>query len=176
MPPGPENPLGSHALLLDLPGYLIHGTNKPYGVGMRVSHGCIRLYPEDISPLFERVPRGTPVRIVNQPLLAGWQGDDLFLQAYPPLAEDDRSLSELLKQTVDRAIARRGDDVGHDTGDGALDWERADVLASSSPVIPVAMTRGGPDLDTLVAAARVVVVEASATDEAAAAESAAPTP
>ncbi len=172
VPPGPDNPLGSRALLLDLPGYLIHGTNKPYGVGMRVSHGCIRLYPEDISPLFDRVPRGTPVRIVNQPLLAGWQGDELYLQAYPKLAEDDRELEATLKEAVTDALARRNDEAVA----AAVDWERADVLARSSPVIPVGMKRGGPDLDTLVAAARVVVVEASASDEAASAESAAPTP
>ena len=74
---GPDNPLGAYALTLSLPSYLIHGTNKPAGVGMRSSHGCIRLYPEDIEALFSRVPRGTAVRIVNQPVLAGWRDGQL---------------------------------------------------------------------------------------------------
>ncbi len=90
VPPGPDNPLGNRVLGLGIPGYLIHGTNKPGGVGMRVSHGCVRLYPEDIEMLFEDVPVGTPVRIVNQPYLLGWQGDDLVLEAHPPLEEDER--------------------------------------------------------------------------------------
>jgi L,D-transpeptidase ErfK/SrfK len=75
VPPGPDNPLGTRALRLNIPGYLIHGTNKPYGVGMRVTHGCVRLLPEDIEHLFDRVKVGTPVQIVNQPVktgLAGW--------------------------------------------------------------------------------------------------------
>ena len=63
VPAGPNNPLGAYAMPLALQGYLIHGTNKPFGVGMRVSHGCIRLYPEDIESLFQQVPVGTPVLV-----------------------------------------------------------------------------------------------------------------
>ena len=68
--PGPDNPLGKFALALSLPGYLIHGTNKPSGVGMRVSHGCIRLYPEDIAELFEQVPKGTIISGMPSPFFA----------------------------------------------------------------------------------------------------------
>ncbi|MES9963937.1 MAG: L,D-transpeptidase family protein [Candidatus Sedimenticola sp. 20ELBAFRAG] len=85
--PGPENPLGEYALYLSLPGYLIHGTNKPYGVGMRVSHGCIRLYPEDIESLFSVIPTNTPIRIINEPYKAGWQDGRLYVEAHPPLSE-----------------------------------------------------------------------------------------
>ncbi|MBL3528983.1 MAG: L,D-transpeptidase family protein [gamma proteobacterium endosymbiont of Lamellibrachia anaximandri] len=88
VPPGPDNPLGGYALYLGMPGYLLHGTNKPYGVGLRVSHGCIRLYPEDISSFFSEVPKDTPVRIINQPYKAGWLNGKLFLQVYPPLSEE----------------------------------------------------------------------------------------
>ncbi len=89
VPPGPDNPLGQFALRLGLPGYLIHGTNKPAGVGMRVSHGCIRLFPEDIAELFKAVPRGTPVHIVNEPYKIGWGSDGaLYLEAHAPLAEE----------------------------------------------------------------------------------------
>jgi len=92
VPPGPDNPLGHFAMALSMPGYLIHGTNKPSGVGMRVSHGCIRLYPEDIEALFERVPSGTPVTIIDQPVLVGWHNGDLYLEVHQPLAEDERDL------------------------------------------------------------------------------------
>ena len=68
---GPDNPLGDFAMRLGQRDYLIHGTNKPYGVGMRVSHGCIRLFPEDIEALFEKVALKTPVRIINQPYKIG---------------------------------------------------------------------------------------------------------
>ncbi len=62
IPPGPDNPLGHRVLKLEMPGYLIHGTNQPYGVGMRVSHGCVRLYPENIEYLYEIVDVGEPWR------------------------------------------------------------------------------------------------------------------
>lgn len=80
--PGANNPLGRFALSLGLPGYLIHGTNKDYGVGMQVSHGCIRLYPEDIAQLFFEVSKGTPVRIVNQPYKLGWENGVLYLEVH----------------------------------------------------------------------------------------------
>ena len=87
---GPTNPLGNFALHLGWPGYLIHGTDKPAGVGRRVSHGCVHLYPEDIRQVFAMVPNGTPVRVVNQPYLFGWRRGHLYMQAYGPLQDDKR--------------------------------------------------------------------------------------
>jgi len=83
VPAGPNNPLGDYAIRLGIPGYLIHSTNKPYGVGMAVSHGCIRLYPEDIAILFQQVKTHMPVRILNQPYLIGRGNEQLFIQVYP---------------------------------------------------------------------------------------------
>jgi L,D-transpeptidase ErfK/SrfK len=103
VPPGPNNPLGDYAIRLALPGYLIHGTNKPFGVGMRVSHGCVRLLPEDIEQLYGAVEVGTPVHIVNQPAKAGWRSSRLFLEVHPPL-EEDRDDPALLTQAVSNAI------------------------------------------------------------------------
>ena len=71
VPAGPDNPLGRYKMTLGWPSYLIHGTNKPYGVGLRSSHGCIRLYPEDIEKVFAMVNRGTKVTVVNQPFVFG---------------------------------------------------------------------------------------------------------
>lgn len=95
VPPGPTNPLGRHAMRLSIGSgsYLIHGTIKPFGVGMRVSAGCVRMYPEDIEALFDKVPIGTQVQIVNQPIKLGWQLDSLFIELHPPLEEDQEKYS-----------------------------------------------------------------------------------
>jgi len=103
VPPGPDNPLGDHALYLDLPGYRIHGTNRPYGVGMRVTHGCVRMYPEDIELLFGEVKVGTRVQIVNQPVKLGWSGSTLYIEVHPPLEEDTEGIATL-KQTALRRL------------------------------------------------------------------------
>ncbi len=83
VPPGPDNPLGTHALYLGWPQYLMHGTNKPYGIGRRVSSGCMRMYPEDIKALFPQVPVGTSVTVVDQPIKVGWVNDALYLEVSP---------------------------------------------------------------------------------------------
>lgn len=108
VPPGPDNPLGRHVLKLDMPGYLLHGTNQPYGVGMRVSHGCVRLYPEDIETLYDATPRGTDVTIVNQPLVAGWEGGALWLASYPILEDDQRDLEVLFEESLAYLADRHG--------------------------------------------------------------------
>jgi len=87
VPPGPNNPLGEYAIYLGFPGYLVHGTNRPWGVGRRVSHGCIRLYPEDIAHLFDKIRVGTPVTIVDQKVKAGWVDGVLYLEAHPEPAQ-----------------------------------------------------------------------------------------
>ncbi len=83
IPPGPANPLGTHAFYLGWPTFLIHGSNKPWGIGRRVSSGCMRMYPEDIVALFDQVPVGTKVTVVDQPILVAWVDDGLYLQAHP---------------------------------------------------------------------------------------------
>jgi L,D-transpeptidase ErfK/SrfK len=82
VPPGPDNPLGTHALRLSLPTVLIHGTNRPWGIGRKVSHGCIHLYPEDIPRLFDQVKTGTRVTIVRQPVKVGTRGDRVYLEVH----------------------------------------------------------------------------------------------
>lgn len=90
VPAGPDNPLGRFAMRLGIPGgaYLIHGTNRPAGVGMQVTHGCMRLYPEDIEELFGEVPVNTVVNIVNQPFKIGWHAGHLWIEVHPALKED----------------------------------------------------------------------------------------
>lgn len=83
VPPGVANPLGTHALYLGWPTFLIHGSNKPWGIGRRVSSGCMRMYPENVVDFFSMVPVGTRVAVVDQPILVGWLDDGLYLEANP---------------------------------------------------------------------------------------------
>ena len=103
VPPGPNNPLGSHALRLSIPSILIHGTNKPWGVGRKVSHGCIRLYPEDIPKLFSVVPKDTPVTIVSQPVKIGVTKGKVFIEQY----EDDSIDSEARLKMAIALLAKK---------------------------------------------------------------------
>ena len=102
--PGPDNPLGRYALYLGLSGYLIHGTDRPWGIGMRVSSGCIRLYPEDIERLYQRVPIGTPVRIVREPYVVGLRRGVPVLQAFSPLEDgaNEESYTPLMQALIAR--------------------------------------------------------------------------
>jgi L,D-transpeptidase ErfK/SrfK len=95
-PPGPDNPLGLFAFKLGIPGYLIHSTNKTNGVGMRVSHGCIRMYPADIEQFFPMVKVGTTVNIVNQSIKVGWYHDTLYLETYPEMEETPATFEQRL--------------------------------------------------------------------------------
>lgn len=106
--PGPDNPLGTRVLKLEMPGYLIHGTNQPYGVGMRVSHGCVRLYPENIELLYTLVEVGESVTIVNEPYQMGVKDDVLFFEAHEPLEDDKLSPEERLTALLDQQIDASG--------------------------------------------------------------------
>lgn len=90
-PPGPNNPLGKHVLRLGWPAFLIHGTNRVDGIGARVSAGCIRMLPDDIEYLFNMVPVGTAVRVINEPVKISQQDDSIFLQMYPLLSDQKRA-------------------------------------------------------------------------------------
>ncbi len=159
VPAGPNNPLGAYMFRLDWPSYLIHGTNKPYGVGMRSSHGCMRLYPEDIAVFFDLVPVGTKVTVVNQPYLFGWRDHALYLQAYAVLEDDTRDwnahrrrLLDRLLQSKSRAPAAR--EVHAD--DAAIDWQRIRSLARNPRAVPVPVSTGTDGIDAILASARRV--------------------
>ena len=147
VPPGPDNPLGAYALLLGWPDYLIHGTNKPDGIGRSVSHGCIHLYPEDIERLFREVPVTTPVRVVDQPTEAAWIGDALYVEVHPSHAQSDEidigrpvtpAIPGDLTARVLAAAGARADDV---------DWprvERAGLRRSGAPIRVDRPAESGP--------------------------------
>ncbi len=144
VPAGPDNPLGRHALRLSVPGYLIHGTNRPAGVGMRVTHGCIRMYPEDIAWLFPQVTLKTPVELVNQPYKMGWSGDQLLLEVHTPLtaaklaeSEGDQVVAEsdgltVITQLYVEATAERA---------AVVDWDLIEQVYRQQRGIPIVVGR-----------------------------------
>jgi L,D-transpeptidase ErfK/SrfK len=150
VPPGPDNPLGRFAIALSMPGYLIHGTNRPAGVGMRVSAGCIRLYPEDIERLFDRIARGTPVHIVDQPVLAGWRDGELYLVVHRPLDEDDRDLHAEAAEVLARALDRAGADAG------LLDQETVTRVVTEQRGIPFPVLSNSAAPERYLARSRIV--------------------
>ncbi|HET8808473.1 MAG TPA: L,D-transpeptidase family protein, partial [Methylophaga sp.] len=109
VPPGPDNPLGSRAMRLSNPSYLIHGTDRPYGVGLRVSSGCIRLYPEDIESLFSKVPVGTQVNIIYAPFKVGVKNNELYMDAHKTLDDMDKRGSYNMTPVVAAMLEVNGD-------------------------------------------------------------------
>jgi L,D-transpeptidase ErfK/SrfK len=150
--PGPDNPLGKYAFYLQWPSYLIHGTNKPAGVGLRSSHGCIRLYPEDIEQFFNLVPIGTEVRVVNQPFVFGWSEGQLYMQPYDVLEDDTRDWSKAQKKLLTRSLAARLQQqvrAHHEQ----VDWNLVSSLTLHPRGIPVAITAPDTSLEQVLAAA-----------------------
>jgi L,D-transpeptidase ErfK/SrfK len=142
---GPENPLGNYAMPLARSGYLIHGTNKPYGIGMQVSHGCVQMYPEDIEVIFKKVDVGTPVQIVHQPYLATWNQDMLYLEAHPlldHLQNQKKSLQKELRNNLKKLAAEK---------QATVDWEKVERILQRSDGIPTPILMNSDDLPELIA-------------------------
>ena len=133
--PGPDNPLGSHALYLGLPAYLIHGTNQPYSIGMRVSHGCVRMYPEHVVELFEMANSGTPVTLVHQGVKAGWAGDELYIEVHPEIDVPDEEARPTMTDAVMSIIAATPEGGPPAT----VDWKRVEEALATANGIPVAV-------------------------------------
>jgi L,D-transpeptidase ErfK/SrfK len=140
---GPDNPLGYYAMRLGFPSYLIHGTNKPYGIGMQISHGCIQLYPEDIETLFNKVAVGTKVRIVHQPYLAAWHQDSLYIEAHDPLDKWAANKAKLKKQFL-KKLKDLADDKQAD-----IDWDRVEQVMQTADGIPTPVLKSSPTLAEL---------------------------
>ncbi len=150
--PGPDNPLGRYAFYLQWPSYLIHGTNKPAGVGLRSSHGCIRLYPEDIEQFFNMVPIGTQVRVVNQPFVFGWRDGELYMQPYDVLEDDTRDWGRAQKRLLTKSLAVRLQQQVQQHHE-QVDWNLVSSLARSPRGVPVPITQSDASLDAVLAAA-----------------------
>jgi L,D-transpeptidase ErfK/SrfK len=130
---GPDNPLGLFAMRLAIhPGdYLIHGTNNPLAVGMAVTHGCIRMYPEDVAAIFPTVPVGTKVYLINVPLKVAFVDGDLLLEAHPPVDAQGQTIDPVLSKFEDLLNQALG------TTPTAVNWDIAVDTLKKADGIPV---------------------------------------
>jgi L,D-transpeptidase ErfK/SrfK len=142
VPPGPDNPLGLYALYLGWPTYLVHGTNMPYGVGRRVSRGCIRMYPEGVERLFRQLPVGTKVTAVNQPVKVGWHQGELYLEVQPDMDQlDELEATQTMTPRLPAGdnhqlvLNRAGTEAAR------VDWDLVDAELLARRGIPVQITR-----------------------------------
>lgn len=135
---GPGNPLGTHAMYLGWPTFLIHGSNKPWGIGRRVSSGCMRMYPEDIVALFDMIPVGTKVTVVDQPILVAWIDGGLYLEANPSQTQSSeveydndmtvRPLTDGLRKVITDAAGVAADNI---------DWQVVETAVRERKGYPI---------------------------------------
>jgi L,D-transpeptidase ErfK/SrfK len=174
VPSGPDNPLGLFAMRLAAGNgtYLIHGTNNPIAVGLAVTHGCIRMYPDDVEALFPLVPVGTPVRLINEPLKVAWVNGELLLEAHPPVDAEGQSFEPNLEQFSD--LLQKA--VGANTV--AIHWDYArEVLQKANGVIATVGLEADLPQDAPAAAAETPPVDQPPQDApASGAQAPSPTP
>ncbi len=133
VPAGPDNPLGAYAMRLGIPGgaYLLHGTNNPLAVGMAVTHGCIRMYPEDIEALYPKVPVGTPVRLINEPVKVAHIDGQVWVEVHPPVDAEGQSVTPHLPTFE----ARLSEVLGEET-EAVINWDIAQAALQAARGIP----------------------------------------
>jgi len=138
---GPDNPLGTRAIYLSMPSYLLHGTNKPYGVGMKVSHGCIRLYPEHIEELYNLVKINTKVNIIDQPVKSGWLNDELFIEVHklPKYVRENSKSSENNQNLLPLAYEITQKAAGLEIL--KVDWDKVKIAVKEAKGIPVRISK-----------------------------------
>ncbi|MUL55844.1 L,D-transpeptidase family protein, partial [Pseudomonas aeruginosa] len=133
VPPGPDNPLGPYKLTLGVPGYLIHGSNKKFGIGTRTSHGCFRMYNADVTHLFSMISVGTSVRIINEPYKFGVSNGKVYLEAHTPL-NDHGDPSVVDKHTAVINTLLKRDDLAKRI---QLNWDVVREVVASEDGVPV---------------------------------------
>ena len=152
VPAGPDNPLGRYKFTLGWPSYLIHGTNKPYGVGLRSSHGCIRLYPEDVEKIFAMVNPGTTVTVVNQPFVFGWHEGELYLQGFDVLEDDKRDWSKSQPKLLSKTLSKRIQ-AELAARKSTVDWQRVAQITRDPRGLVVSVSSADKGEDALIASA-----------------------
>lgn len=135
-PPGPNNPMGMLAIQTGFSGIYIHGTNKPWGVGLRNSHGCLHLYPEDAAQFYSLIKPGLPVRIIDQPVVAGVVAGQLLMARYPTIAEYQSS-ADTFVQAVE--ALKPWLQTGHSAAGRSVDWTQVLLRIDSLGVVPTAI-------------------------------------
>ncbi len=139
---GNHNPLGRHALYLGWPTFLIHGSNKPWAIGRRVSSGCMRMYPENVKTLFDMVPINIPVTIVSQPILVAEIDNKLYLEANPSKRQGNDieitgthekiDLSNELKEVIKKAAGDKAN---------TIDWKIVNQVVRERQGYPIVISK-----------------------------------
>ncbi|WP_137939664.1 L,D-transpeptidase family protein [Chitinivorax sp. B] len=137
-PPGPNNPMGMLAMRTGFAGIFIHATNRPWGIGLRTSHGCLHLYPEDAAEIFPMLSNHTPVRVINQPALVGNDNGRWVMSTYQPVSEYPTPFS-----LHTRALITLGEQLGQlptqQIPKADIDWSRVQAITTNPQSIPVAL-------------------------------------
>lgn len=158
-PPGPDNPMGMLAIQLGFKSIFIHGTNRPWGVGMRTSHGCLHLYPEDAVVLFDLIKPGVPVRVIDEPVVVGVRDNQLYLAHYQPVAEYGTSQDSMTRATValapllQSAVQPAAEDKPQPVFN--VDWDRVRLALSGPQVLPISIAPASDTLEDRLAALTV---------------------
>ena len=152
MKPGPDNPLGDFAMRLAAGNgtYLIHGTNNPMAVGMAITHGCVRMYPEDVAALFPLIPVGTKVRLVNDPVKVAFVGGELLMEVHPQV--DDEGQNTATEPDTNLLSSKLDEVLGNTTA--AIHWDFAKQALAAANGIPTVV---GVQADMDPAAAEAAV-------------------
>lgn len=168
VPPGPDNPMGTHAMYLGWPTYAIHGTDKPFSIGRRVSAGCIRMYPEDITRAYKMFPVGTRVTVVDQPVKVGWVNDALYLEAHPTTDQADKMEMDgglpgyvFTEDDMGLIIAAAGEHAAD------LDWPLIRQIVRERRGYPVEIFRPGKKASAVVPAQQTGDIVAADAEDAA---------
>ena len=145
IPPGPDNPLGKYAMKTSLPGILIHSTSKPWSIYTYASHGCIRVYPERMEELFNRVKPNTAGEIIYRPVkLAVTEDNRVLLEVHNDIYSKSKGLAAEVRALIK---ARRLEDK--------VDWQKVkQALARRTGVVEEITRRQPDDRNTLQTAAR----------------------
>ena len=150
--PGPDNPLGDFAMRLAAGGgtYLIHGTNNPMAVGMAITHGCVRMYPEDVAALFPQIPVGTKVWLVNEPVKVAFSDGELLMEVHPQV--DDEGQNTATEPDLTLLSSKLDEALGSTTT--AINWDFAKQALQAANGIPTVVGVQA-DMDPTAAAAAV---------------------
>ena len=149
-PPGPDNPMGMLAIQIGFSGIFIHGTNRPWGVGMRTSHGCLHLYPEDAETLFPSMQANIPVRVIDQPYVVGLDANQLVMSSYEPVADYNATTNQFTRAVL--ALAPWLDGIAESAEHSYdVDWEKVKKLTQNLTVIPLSIAPGSPPLKQILA-------------------------
>ncbi len=157
-PPGPDNPMGMLAIQLGFQSIFIHGTNRPWGVGMRTSHGCLHLYPEDAAAIFPMINKNIPVRVIDEPIVVGIHQGQLYMASYEPVAEYGASQDLMTRASLALApylqtpvtTASNSKSKPQSTITYEVDWNKVKKITQRLQVIPLSIAPKGDSLDEVL--------------------------